>query len=351
MKYVLSLLLVVGLVAPAMAEETCDPDSPGAGWAHCRFKLSIGWPAVKTGNMVRPDVDAGWRDTLDIREHHRNYVSEYLLANGATFVPFAGHTTLCCGQDQLPVYGPFRGRVGDVYPIWANRALESYEVEGQGIAASLEYRMTGSLWGALSFQSSPQSVAWVRETAEHFRIEYIEPVPWIDSAPQVSFVGASRQRVEFRREHKQKLFQFAGLLKYDLTRRNRYWSVMPQVGAEVLMLRSNEYTIESRSHWRIFAGEYHPSDWAHRPTADGEETTEIRQYRTRIRPVVGATLEFYPLGGRWGDGGLGIVLDGRFYPGGNGDFRSEQGEFESLGGYPIDTKLRNTLTLNVVALF
>lgn len=337
MKYLLSLFVLLALTAPAGAGDiVCDPHSEG-GWAECRFKLSIGWPAVKAGSMVRPEADAGWRDGLSFSAYYHNYVNEYLRANGAI--------TTHSFYDDL-VVGPFRGRTGDVYRAWARSELESYEVQGQGMTASLEYRMIGNLWGALSFQSSPETVARVREAGEDFLVDYVTPYQ-TSTGPVTDFtwVSVTRHRVEYEREHKRKLFQFAGLLKYDLMRRNRYWSVLPQLGVDVLMLRENEYTVQTRSQAPLYRNGYaRELSLEH----ESQKTTEVRQYRTRIRPVTGLTLEFFPLGGKWGDGGLAIVLDGRFYPCGNDAFTSEQGV---LLPYTVDTKLRHTLTLNVVALF
>jgi hypothetical protein len=354
---------------PVGAEEVCTAGEWWTQRTRCekeaerdhRWKISAGFMPVGPGTVLRPDLDASFRADGNIRNWRRNYYHEYIIPNTvdlysplSRFDFFLRSDVLCCRNDEVifQAHGDFRGQVGDTYRLWGLQRLESFEERGVGFGALLEYRVVGNLWGAFSFQMSPEWVTNVFETGEFVRIRSIDrfhaherynfarPEPYWE-------IQASRHRTEREIEHKQRVYQFAFLFKYDLTRNNRHWSLMPQLGADLLLLRQHEWTVESLYDWRIFSGEYHPSSWAQNPKLiDQRALGEEIIWHEQLRPVAGLTIELWP--GHKFDG-FGIVADGRHYF----NPASLTVDYDSFPApYQMEMATRGfTLSLNVIARF
>lgn len=322
MRRVLSILAVaifVLSVAPVFADErACVDYQWSVNPERCkqieerndRFKLSFGWLPVSPGGALLPDADASFRRGWGMQRWYNAYIDEYLIPNGAPRQPYFhnGAFTRCCREDTLLFQSNnFRGKPGDTYHLWGRRGLDSFEERGPALGASLEYRIVGGLWGSLTYQQSRQTVAWTFEEGEYLtitgverfyaqeRFNFSDPVPYW-------YVDASRHRYERKREHKRNLYQFSALAKYDLTRGNRHWSVMPQAGADLTLVRERDYTTLQLYDWRIFGGD--------RPTEVSWDAELDVAWSAKIRPVAGLTLELWP------DrkfNGLGIVVDGRHF--------------------------------------
>jgi len=288
-----------------------------------RWKISFSGVVVGPGMIARPIMDATFRADDGIRSWRRDFYYGYLFPNTDGLLDKRVHDffleridVLCCANNEALLHArDFRGQVGDIYRLWGRRRLNGFEERGLPLGASLEYRMVGNLWGAFTFAMSKETVAKVSETSEFVRVTSIRrfmahqefnfshPVPYWR-------VNATRHRREREQEHKLRSFQFAFLAKYDLTKSNPHWSVLPQAGVDLLLIRQNDWTEETLYDWRIFSGEYHPSSWAQTPKKVDEHSFQKTTWHEQFRPVAGLTIELWP-GGK--ESHVGFVVDGRYY--------------------------------------
>jgi len=324
-----------------------------------RFKITFsGVLAGPSKVIVSEDMEYGYRDNLDLVAHWYNFNREYMIPNNVLnddylWWPWGGFDrVLCCKNYTSLVHAGhdgFRGELGDEYLLWGRRTSADVKTSGVPLGASLEYRVKGSFWASFSFQMSPETSISVMDVGEFVRIMGIfEDTRWVQYGyPSSWYINMTRHRFEREQEHRNRAFTFAVLAKHDLTRGNSHWSIMPQVGLDLLLMRDVTEIRETEYEWKIFAGEHHPSGNVNTPWETGSETDKSVDWRQTMRPIMGLTIELYP-GTK--NGHIGIVADGRYH------FIEKTGEHlydaSRLGEYWYDTRTeRWTFSLGGVISF
>lgn len=200
----------------------------------------------------------------------------------------------------------FYGDVGDEFLLRMQGTVNDVREAGVALGSSLEYRLRGGLWAAFSFNVSKDMIVSRSETAEFLRVEGIRPGTWRN----LYFWDMTLSRHHLRRESEQRhrFYSFALLAKYDLTRSNDHWSIMPQVGAEVLLERRVEIDSTRFSQFTRFADD-DSAFWNNGRGSGDLVQTRNTYWLDRVRPVAGVSIELYP-GGK--NGFVGITLDGRY---------------------------------------
>ena len=346
----LSVVLVsMVAVLSAQAQDNQDNSEP-------RFKLSFSGVLAGPTQISTSDAEFNFRDWNGLDAWRHNFWLEYLIPHGAVDISNysqASSTTLCCSMEGDPFEvhsSQFTGKVGDEYLMWAKRVPNAVREHGSPLGASLEYHAVGSLWSSFSFQMSRGTTVSYTDTAEFMRVANIGFVPCdncLPSIPPTWIVESTRNRVVRDSEHDLRSFQFAVLTKYDLTRKDPYWSILPQVGADLLLTREQTSVDQADYQWKVFSGERHPSEWAHQPDETGSHQIKATDSRYQLNPVAGLSVELYPAKKR---GHVAVTADGRYY------FSRRQLSYEHpeiyLPTYEYGTATQKwTFSLGIVAKF
>ena len=234
-----------------------------------------------------------------IRREARYYSEDVLWRNGVHVEKFDEVDTVYLRARE------FRGRPGDEHVFWGRRDLVGFSKTGVPLGASFDYRVRGDLWASFGFQMSRQTKVHTLEVSEVARVIRVTGHDNPRSLPTWHIDSTHLQR---RRETQSRYqsFDFFLMAKYDISASNKHWSILPQVGVELLALRENTTRTDTELIYPRYA-HYHPESLFLEVLDERE--TETTTWDDRFSPVVGLTVQLYPAGK---DAVFGIVADGRY---------------------------------------